>query len=144
MPLSLSTEDRAEINDLYVRYAYAFDGADADGYAALYMPDGRFSPPGIDPAVGTEALRDFVASRSSEMPGMRHVIANILIEPDGDNAKGRAYFICYRIDDHFRLQNFGRYEDTFARHEGEWRFATRDVVAELDLSLVGAPFAFST
>ncbi len=144
MPFTL--EDRAAIHDLYSRYAYAFDGADADAWAALFTPDGRFAPPGVDAAVGTEALRSFVADRSSLTPGMRHVMANVLVEPGDDDgvATGRAYFVCFRMggDDHFRLRNFGRYEDRFERREGVWLIANREVVAELPLGLVDAPFAF--
>lgn len=142
MPLSL--EDRAEIHDLYMRYAFLFDDADADGWAALFTPDGRFAPPGVEPLVGTEALRAFVANRPSEMAGMRHVISNVLVEPAGDDAVGRAYFTCYRLDAEggFRLRNFGRYVDRLVRHDGRWCFAVRDVVSELADRLVDAPFAF--
>jgi ketosteroid isomerase-like protein len=144
MPFTL--DDRAAIHDLYARYAYAFDSADADAWAALFTPDGRFAPPGIDPVVGTDALHGFVAGRSGEMPGMRHMMANVLVGPDGDGATGRAYFVCYRMggDGRFRMRNFGRYEDTFARHDGGWRIANRDIVAELPIDLVDAPFAFET
>lgn len=144
MPLELTAQDRAEIHDLYVRYAYTFDDAEADAWAALFMPDGRFAPPGAEPVIGTAALRSFVASRSSDVPGMRHLIANVLIETEGDEVRGRAYFVCYRLDGDggFRLRNFGRYIDKLARHEGSWRFAVRDIVAELDATLVDAPFVF--
>ena len=50
--MTLTLEDRAEIHDLYARYAHAFDGADAEAWAALFMPEGRFSPPGIEPVIG--------------------------------------------------------------------------------------------
>ena len=143
MPLTL--EDRAEIHDLYARYAHAFDDADADAWAALFTPNGRFSPPGVDAVIGTEALREFVATRSSNLPGMRHVIANVVVGTDGDRVSGRAYFVCFRLggDGHLRMRNFGRYEDTFALHAGAWRIASRDVVSDLPVELVDAPFAFA-
>jgi 3-phenylpropionate/cinnamic acid dioxygenase small subunit len=141
---TLTAEDRFEIQDLYARYAYTFDDADADAWSALFTPDGRFAPPGVEPVIGTTALRAFVASRSSDMPGMRHVIANVLIEADGADVRGRAYFVCYRLDGDgsFRLRNFGRYFDKLARSDGSWRFAVRDVVSELATNLVDAPFVF--
>lgn len=144
--MTLKMQDRAEIQDLYARYAYAFDGADADAWAALFTPGGRFAPPGVPPVIGTAALRGFVAGRSSELPGMRHVIANVLISAEVDGAAGRAYFVCFRLggDGRLRIRNFGRYEDTFARHEGEWRIASRDVVSDLPVELVDAPFAFAS
>lgn len=143
MPLSL--EDRAAVHDLYARYAYAFDSADAAAWAGLFTPDGRFEPPGIDAVVGRDALHDFVASRSGEMPGMRHMMSNVLVAAEEDGTvRGRAYFLCFRLggDGHFRVRNFGRYEDEFAPVDGEWLIASRRVVAELPLPLVDAPFAF--
>ena len=144
MSVTLTVQDRLDIQDLYTRYAHSFDDADADAWSALFMPDGRFAPPGIDPVVGTEALRAFVSNRSTDSPGMRHVIANVLIDVDGNEVTGRAYFVCYRLDGDggFRLRNFGRYVDKLDRHDGSWRFAVRDVVGELAEGLVDAPFAF--
>lgn len=143
--MPLSPQDRAELHDLYARYAYAFDGADADTWADLFTPDGRFAPPGVDPVVGTDSLRAFVAERSSLTPGMRHTVSNVLVDGEGDEATGSAYFVCYRMggDGLLRIQNIGRYDDTFARQAGSWRFATRDIATDLPVELVGAAFAFS-
>jgi 3-phenylpropionate/cinnamic acid dioxygenase small subunit len=141
---TLSTEDRSTLHDVYARYAHAFDGADADAWAALFAADARFIPPGVDPVVGREALRRFVADRAEDAPGMRHLIANVVVEPTEDGARGRAYFFCLRLSDdgQFRLRNFGRYEDEFVREDGGWKIASRTVVSELATALVDAPFAF--
>jgi ketosteroid isomerase-like protein len=143
--MPLSPQDRAEIHDLYARYAYAFDRADAHAWAELFVPDGRFAPPGVDPVVGTDSLRAFVAERSSLTPGLRHTLSNVLVDGDGDEAAGSAYFVCYRIGDDglLRMQNMGRYDDTFTRQAGSWRFATRNVASDLPVDLVGSAFAFT-
>jgi 3-phenylpropionate/cinnamic acid dioxygenase small subunit len=143
--VQLNPEDRAVINDLYVRYAHAFDGGDADAWAGLFSSDGRFAPPGVPEVVGTDALRAFVQARSAEAPGMRHLIANVLVEASDGGARGRAYFLCFRIgeDGHFRLRNIGRYEDELAREAGEWKIAVRRVVSDLTPELVDATFAFA-
>jgi 3-phenylpropionate/cinnamic acid dioxygenase small subunit len=142
--MTLSTEDRFALQDLYARYAYAFDGADADAWAALFTRDGRFAPPVIEEVIGTEALREFVASRSADTPGMRHLMSNVLVEASGDGARGSAYFLCFRLgpDGLFRLRNFGRYDDEFEQEDGTWKIARRVVVSELAAGLVDAPFAF--
>jgi 3-phenylpropionate/cinnamic acid dioxygenase small subunit len=143
--MALSTEDRATLHDVYARYAYAFDGADADAWAALFAADGRFAPPNVAEVVGTEALRDFVASRAADAPGMRHLMSNVLVEATDQGARGSAYFLCFRLgpDGQFRLRNFGRYDDEFVREGGTWKFASRSVVSELAADLVDAPFAFA-
>ncbi len=141
---TLSTDDRATLHDVYARYAHAFDGADAEAWAALFAAGGRFAPPGVDEVVGTEALRHFVAARAADAPGMRHVMSNVLVEATDSGARGRAYFFCLRLggDRQFRLRNFGRYEDEFVREEGTWKIASRVVISELAPELVDAPFAF--
>jgi 3-phenylpropionate/cinnamic acid dioxygenase small subunit len=143
--MALSPEDRATLHDVYARYAYAFDGADADAWAALFAADGRFAPPGIPEVVGTEALREFVASRSSELPGMRHLMSNVLVEGTEAGARGSAYFLCFRLgpDGAFRIRNFGRYDDEFVKEGDTWKIARRSVVSELAAELVDAPFAFA-
>jgi 3-phenylpropionate/cinnamic acid dioxygenase small subunit len=142
--MALSTEDRATLHDVYARYAYAFDGADADAWAALFTADGRFAPPGLPAVVGAEALHEFVAARAADAPGMRHVMSNILVEATEGGARGRAYFLCFRLgpDGKFRLRNFGRYDDDFVRDDGTWKIANRVVVQELAAGLVDAPFVF--
>jgi 3-phenylpropionate/cinnamic acid dioxygenase small subunit len=142
--MSLTMEDRAALHDLYARYAYAFDGADPEAWSALFTADGVFAPPGIDPVVGTEELQSFVELRAKGLPGMRHLMANVLVEETSEGARGQAYFLCIRLseDGKFRLRNSGRYEDEFAREDGSWKIARRTVVAELPVDLVDAPFAF--
>ncbi|MCW3004550.1 MAG: nuclear transport factor 2 family protein [Conexibacter sp.] len=143
MPLAL--EDRAAIHDLYAAYAHTFDRADADGWAALFTSDGVFAPPGLDPLVGTEALHGFVAGRSDDLPGMRHLMTNVLVEEAPGGARGSAYFLCFRLggDGAFRLRNFGRYDDAFRVEDGVWKIADRQIVAELPVDLVDLPFAFA-
>lgn len=143
--MSITLEDRAAIHDLYAAYAHRFDRGDADGWAALFTSDGVFAPPGLEPVVGTEALHEFVAGRSGDLPGMRHLIANVLVEGAPAGARGTAYFLCFRLggDGAFRLRNFGRYDDTFRKQDGAWKIADRQIVAELPLALVDLPFAFT-
>jgi 3-phenylpropionate/cinnamic acid dioxygenase small subunit len=141
---TLSTDDRATLHDVYARYAHAFDGADADAWAALFAAEGRFVPPGVPEVVGTEALKTFVAARASDAPGMRHVMSNVLVEATSAGARGSAYFFCLRLggDGQFRLRNFGRYDDEFVQEDGAWKIASRTVISELAPELVDAPFAF--
>jgi 3-phenylpropionate/cinnamic acid dioxygenase small subunit len=142
--MALSIDDRLALNELYARYAYAFDGGDADEWCALFTPGGSFVLPDGSAVTGTAALRQFVVDRTGEAPGMRHLIANILLDENADGARGRAYFLAFRLggDGKFRLRNFGRYEDEFVRSGGAWRISSRRVVAELPLELVDAPFQF--
>ena len=61
-------------------------------------------------------------------------IGNVLIEVDGDKAKGEAYFIAHHhipgpdgAGDNFMVAA-GRYLDRFERRDGEWRISHRHAV----------------
>jgi len=142
--MSLNVEDRAQIHDLHARYAHAFDAGDGDALAALFTADGQFVPPGADPLVGTEALRGFVSARTSDAPGMRHLVVNIVVDAEGDGARGSAYFLAFRLggDGQLRLRNLGRYDDRFVRAGDGWRIARREIVGDVPVDLLDAPFAF--
>jgi 3-phenylpropionate/cinnamic acid dioxygenase small subunit len=142
--MSLSADDRLEIHDLYARYAHGFDQADAEARSALFTQEGSFAHPGMDPVLGTDALKAFIVERSGELPGMRHLIANVAVEETPRGAAGRAYFCCFRLggDGALRMRNFGRYDDELRRHENGWRIAVRQVTSELPGDLVDQPFTF--
>ena len=141
----LSLEDRAEIHDLYMLYPHAFDGGDADAWVGLFAKDARFTVPGAPTIVGPDAMREFITTRNASTPGMRHLMANVLIESDGRGVTGRAYFLAVRLaeDGSFRLRNIGRYEDEFIREDGSWKFSARTVISELAPDLIDAQFAFA-
>lgn len=124
---ALSLSDRLEIQDLYARYAYAYDAGDAEAWAALFTAQGSFGRAGEEPVVGAEALARFVVDNLGASPGVSHHTTNVLVEADGEAARGHAYALVIRVaeDGSVRLRNVGAYEDRFERtHEG-WRFAAR-------------------
>ncbi len=142
--MALQADDRAALHDLYARYAHTFDQGDGAAWAELFANDGVFVPPGVDEVVGRDALRAFVEARAADLPGMRHLITNVLVEETADGAQGSAYFFCIRLggDGAVRIRNSGRYDDVFAQVDGQWRITRRIVVSELPAELVDAPFAF--
>jgi ketosteroid isomerase-like protein len=142
--MALQTDDRAALHDIYARYAHTFDQGDGAAWAELFADDGIFTPPGADEVTGKDALREFVDARAGAHPGMRHLIANVLVEETATGARGRAYFLCLRLggDGCVRIRNSGRYDDLFTKVGGEWKISQRIVVSELPADLVDAPFLF--
>ena len=142
--MALQADDHVALHDLYARYAHTFDQGDGAAWSELFATDGVFTPPGVDEVVGRGALREFVETRAADLPGMRHMITNVLIEETSGGARGSAYFFCLRLggDGLVRIRNSGRYDDTFTKVDGEWKIAHRVVVSELPVDLVDAPFAF--
>ena len=68
------------------------------------------------------------------MPGTKHVCTNAIIELDSSGTKAavRSYFLAQQQFDDFPLQPVaaGRYHDTVDLVDGEWRFASREVLLD--------------
>src|SRR5262249_46755274 len=113
-----TAEDRDEILQLVYRYNHAVDGGDAKGWAATFTEDAVFE---VGPTVitGREGLVDFASNMSA---GMRHVLANPVIEVTGDAASIRAYVFVFRGKE---LSVTGNYDDQVVRTPEGWRFAKR-------------------
>jgi uncharacterized protein (TIGR02246 family) len=142
----LSYEDRVAIDALLAGYAYAFDTGDGEAFADLFTPDGSFVNVGVATMTGRDELVDFVNARFEQAPGVRHFTANVLVEPNGDGATGRAYVWVIRLDGDgpLRLRNTGEYTDEFVRTAAGWRFAKRTFSSWVGADLVDAPFTFGT
>ena len=116
----LSADDYMEIQQLYTRYPYALDGADAEGYAALFTPDGSFNK-----NVGRDALIAFVKGRDPAL-SVRHFHANVVIMPSPEGAKGTCYNL---FIDAGRspptVIGESRYDDTLVKTTDGWRFKIR-------------------
>src|SRR5688572_369185 len=80
----LTTQDCLDIQQLYARYTHAIDGGDAEGYAALFTPDGSFTT-----NVGRDALIAFIRNRNGA--NTRHLNSNLLITPTPEGATGSVY-----------------------------------------------------
>src|SRR5690606_17928375 len=101
-------DDRAAIVDLQARYVMAMDYFDADGYAAVFAPDGVLDW-ARGPVEGRAAIHEFMASGTYDLTRgaaeaktpdgrdwpstVRHLITNQVIEVDGDKARALTYWI---------------------------------------------------
>jgi ketosteroid isomerase-like protein len=116
-------EDRDEIRDLFARYCLHIDaGAGAvDAWADLFTQDGVFGI-GPEPLVGRAALVDFATNLAAGGGGLHHVVANEVIEVDGDVARSQASIVVLRGG---QVSSSGRYVDVLRRVDGAWRIAER-------------------
>src|SRR4029079_11287780 len=133
--------DRAEIQGLMWRYVRALDSFDADGYAAVYTPDGQFGT-GERAEKGRDALRKMIADlqknraereeKGEKSAPMYHVITNSNVEfVDKDHARYYAYwmtmFASTGKDSPPRVAAVGRSVDELVRVDGKWLIKFRDV-----------------
>jgi ketosteroid isomerase-like protein len=135
MPLTL--DDRQQIQDLLVRYAYAIDidGTEED-LQRIFTDDAVIDSPIHGGHSGVEGIRKF-AGHVREMREevlSRHYLSNFIIDGDGDSATLKAYFvqlITYRKPRpprRNRITEFlfaGNYDCLARKVDGQWRLARR-------------------
>ena len=132
--------DRLAIRELIDAYAHCADRRDADGQKALFTEDTRFvvymegqdSPPSqvLD---GREALTP-VFDDLNRYQATMHFNGQSTITLDGDRATGESYCIAHHLsisgDQRTVMLAYLRYHDTFARANGDWRFAERNLYVD--------------
>jgi SnoaL-like domain len=137
--VTLTDQDRAEIEQLVERYASALSRCAEQEYADLFTPDGVFTTDEFrgekhrelygknGRVVGRAKLmelvhtEDFCLHPDAKQPaqgasGNARRPASVVIEPSADGATGTA-----------PLGNGGRYEDVYVKTAAGWRFRSRTV-----------------
>jgi hypothetical protein len=140
--VALTLEDRLALRSLVDAYADAVDRKDAGGVAALFTPEGRLVVP--DPAdpdrpltirVGRDQIVDALG-RLQRYDALTHVVGGQLLAAAGagltaSHVTGVTTCLAnhvYEREGVRRLLVMGiHYHDTYARHEGAWRFAERSL-----------------
>jgi ketosteroid isomerase-like protein len=138
--MALSVEDRLDIHELYARFAMAVDAGDADGWVAVFVPDGVWRRHGKADIVGSEQLRQFALDVNAATPGMLHYTTNILLEETPGGALGRAYLLVLRGGDTLHVRGVGQYEDQLVKFNGRWRFAMREYRTSIPYEIADSAF----
>ncbi len=121
-------EDRAEVNDLVVRYFLASDFDDYDKIADAFASGGTFSAGGFPGAAGGQGVADMIAGARKGFGNTIHTPDYVLIEfTDADHATGV-------VGAHLKIATGGttvygavRYEDEYVREGGRWKFTSRNM-----------------
>ncbi|MCZ6830946.1 MAG: nuclear transport factor 2 family protein, partial [Gammaproteobacteria bacterium] len=134
-----------EIENLIYTYAELIDAGNLEGMSQLFSHAEFFGPDGKVAATGAEA---FLALQRQAVkiyagtgtPCTKHITTNVIIEmsESADAATARSYFTVFQSTEGLPLQPIiaGRYEDSFERVDGKWRFRQRQSIPEFygDLS----------
>jgi len=116
---TLTGQDYIEIQQLYARYTRMIDGGDAEGYAALFTPDGSFNN-----NKGHDALVAFIKNRNGA--NLRHMNVNLVILPTPEGASGSVYNFFLNVGERPPvITAASQYEDTLVKTPQGWRFKTR-------------------
>jgi len=125
------------IENLIAKYAELVDDGDFAGVGAL-LADATFTG-SAGSVTGGDAiekmLRESLIVYDDGTPRTKHVTTNVAIEVDEEagTAVSRSYFTALQAAPDLALQPIvsGRYQDRFARRDGEWRFVERRVRTDL-------------
>jgi hypothetical protein len=142
-PNSLSPQeaaDRLAIRELFGAYAHCADRRDAEGQKALFTQDTRFAVymdgQGSEPTYvleGREALTPVFADLN-RYEVTTHFNGQSTVTLDGDRATGESYTIAHHLFTENSVRKIMiaslRYLDVFAREDGRWYFAERDLILD--------------
>jgi hypothetical protein len=125
--------DKQAIREVVLRYCRGIDRLDMELVRSCYHPDG------VDHHTGFTGARDdyvrWVGTQLQQLELTQHVMANQLIELDGDLARSETYGTAYHLarpggEGPASFTTGFRYVDRFERRDGEWRIAERFAVRE--------------
>jgi hypothetical protein len=132
--------DRLALRELFDTYAHCADRRDAEGQKNLFTVDSRFAVymdgPGTEPSYvlhGREALSPVFDDLNRHEATM-HFNGQSTVSIDGDRATGESYTIAHHVftQDGTRMIMVAwlRYLDVFAKLDGAWYFAERELILE--------------
>lgn len=127
-------EDRLAIRELLETYADAVFRRDAEAWGATWAADGVWMLMGMEVrgrdtivAAWKQAMSAFEVAAFYATPGALAVA--------GDRADGRCYTIeVLKAQDGSIRRISGRYDDSFVKVDGHWRFAARAYTVLIDQS----------
>ena len=129
-------QDYVEIQNLYALYNHCSDEGDGEGYADCFTPDGELRLLSMDIVVsGREALVAYKLADKAARPDTyrRHWNASLhLAMTAPDRVTGRAYYAGYdgTPGETPQMSACGVYADLIEKHDGQWRFARRELVID--------------
>jgi hypothetical protein len=126
---TLTNEDRAEIQQLYARYATAIDTHAESGmlWARMFTPDGEFEVAG-NRTVGHEKLAAMMRGDNGKPNAFpTHFTTNITVDASPEGARGGAYLLIVGkgADGKFAATSVAVYDDVLVRTSEGWRFKKR-------------------
>lgn len=129
----MAKDDVVSLNQLAYRYAKAVDACDVALFQSVFTPDGRLHSyhPGADQPFADLTGHAQLAVVPDTMRGMysatTHMMTNHLVEIDGDSATGEVLCTARHLEGASSINVIIRYVDRYARHQGEWRIADRQI-----------------
>ena len=112
------------ITEVLHRYCHAVDQIDAELGSRIWHPGGSAHYEGVFEGTG-EGFMEWVLESMRSTESRSHLLTNVLIHVDGDQAKSESYVHAFRRMDGKDVIVYGRYSDTWSRRDAEWRIDDR-------------------
>lgn len=129
VPATMPAQDRADIEDLYARYAWGLDLADEELVLGTFADDAEFDHLWQGQAEGHEAIRKNLHSlwydRQHWWFGRHHLLNTFIMDPCPEGARVRCFFqiIQYNVDYGTSfVMGIGTRDDRLVKRDGKWRF----------------------
>jgi ketosteroid isomerase-like protein len=127
----VTSQDQAstQIHALYEEYGEHFEAGDSLAFASLFSETATIFRPDGSAVSGREQLVAMVEGAKARGARVRHFLADIDIETEGDSARGAAHVVALSssAEDDLSLLMMGRYSDRFTRIDGVWKFESRKI-----------------
>ena len=124
--------DKQSIYELSCRYMRALDRTDAELLRSVFFADAYCEYGFVNGAPGI--FIDYAIGALTAHVANQHMIGNVLIEVEGDEAFGEVYFNAYhKVEGEQGLEDIiiaGRYLDRYERRDGEWKMAYRSELVD--------------
>ena len=118
-------EDRLAIRELIDQYNDAVTRFDVDDWRDTWAEDASWELLG-NAVQGRDAIVELWLKTMQQLEFVIFQAAPGAIEVSGDTATGRAYAVeLFQPRGGTRSQMHGRYDDTYTRRDGRWRFSSR-------------------
>jgi uncharacterized protein (TIGR02246 family) len=128
--------DRAVLRNLIESYAGFADAGEPERVAGLFTADATLVvalTPGGEPTAIRNGREEIAAAMAalSRYWSTTHVIANVILELQGQHATGQVGCVAHHIEGLEGARRdrvlYIRYQDVYAKSEGIWRFTNREV-----------------
>jgi hypothetical protein len=129
----MHARDIVELNQLAYRYAAAVDACDVALFQSVFTPDARLRSyhPDADEPFADLTGHAQLATIPDTMRGMygktTHMMTNHLVDVEGDEGRGEVLCTARHLDGDSSINVIIRYVDRYARYEGAWRIADRQI-----------------
>jgi len=121
-------EDIQEIQGVLLDYGRYLDARDFAAYSRLFAKDGEWVG-GFGTVQGPAAIQAFMEKNITgpNRGNTFHILSNFKIDVHGDTATAwsRWTFVTPGADKKPAISQAGRYDDTFVRENGRWKFKRR-------------------